>query len=96
MVDSANPLVAGVTDIQVAAGIECHAAWIAELSAGGRATIAAESRESCTGERGDGSVGGDLANCRVQVVHHVLVAGRINRDRPRSAELRGDGRAAVP
>src|SRR5262249_22562918 len=86
-VDFADPVIAGVSDVNIAVFINSHILRFEESRRLRRAAIAAESRQAVTGDCADhAGRRGHLANAIVVVITDVDVASAINRDAYREIE----------
>src|SRR5207253_2708541 len=93
--DLADAVVLRVRDVEVAGGIEGHAAWADELRGGRGAAVAREALRTGAGVGRDDAAGGDLPDAVVLTLRDVEVAGGIEGHADGFVELRGGRGAAV-
>ncbi|MNS29471.1 hypothetical protein D3C72_614720 [compost metagenome] len=89
--DLADAVVGVVRHEQVAGSVDGQTAGVLELRGGSGAL--GEARRAAARQRGDGAVGGDLADAVVVGVGHVEGAGGVGDDGARVVELGARGRA---
>ena len=95
-IDPPDPVVAGVSDVEVVQRVDRDAVRGTELRAGGEVSVAAEPWKAGTGYRGDDAGrGGDLTDPGIADIGDVDVSGTIDGDRGGVVQICVNGGAVV-